>query len=252
MSERAKTWIVVPCYNEETRLRAGDFERFAGEHPDIGLLFVDDGSTDRTLAQLEELASRSAAIQVMSHSPNRGKGEAVRRGMLQAFEAGAVYVGYWDADLATPLSEIPRFIETLDEHPELAVLFGARVQLLGRTIERRASRHYLGRVGATAISLAIGMAVYDTQCGAKLFRVSRENEELFAVPFHSRWLFDVEIIARMKKMRRASGQPEAAEVIREIPLHEWHDTPGSKVRPLDFLRSLFELIQIRRRYRDPA
>ena len=95
---------------------------------------------------------------------------------------------------ATPHDEIPRFIETLDAHPGIEALFGARVQLLGRTIERRASRHYLGRVSATAISLVLGLAIYDTQCGAKLFRASVACKALFAEPFHSRWLFDVEII----------------------------------------------------------
>ena len=248
MPETAKTSIVIPCYNEEARLCAMDFERFAAEHSDVRFLFVDDGSTDATLDLLQEMASRCTALSVVSHSANLGKAEAVRRGLTEVFAAGAIYAGYWDADLATPLREIPRFVETLDSHPELEVLFGSRVQLLGRTIERKASRHYLGRIGATAISLALGLRVYDTQCGAKLFRVSSNSQALFAEPFHSRWLFDVEIVARMNQARRESRGPDPANVIREIPLWEWHDAPGSKVGPLDFFRSLLELLQIRRRY----
>ena len=248
MPESAKTWIVIPCYNEAARLREDEFSRFASEHPDVHFLFVDDGSTDGTLARLEDIASRNPRFTVSAQSPNRGKGEAVRCGLTEAFEAGAVYAGYWDADLATPLDEIPRFVETLDGHPDLEVLFGSRVQLLGRIIERKASRHYLGRVGATAISLVLGLAIYDTQCGAKLFRASGDCKALFAEPFHSRWLFDVEIIARMIHARRGSGLPGPAEVIREIPLWEWHDVRGSKVRPLDFFRSMLELLHIRRLY----
>lgn len=246
----SRTWIVVPCYNEADRLRGDEFARFASEHPDVRFLFVDDGSSDATAAVLAEMATRSPVpFRVITQSSNQGKAEAVRRGMNEAFEGGPTYAGYWDADLATPLDEIPRFIETLDAHPGLEVLFGSRVQLLGRTIDRRATRHYLGRVGATAISLTLGIPVYDTQCGAKLFRVSPDCKALFAQPFVTTWLFDVEIIARLAATRRGSGRPGPAEVIREIPLWEWRDVPGSKVRPLDFLRSMAELFRVHRSYR---
>jgi glycosyltransferase involved in cell wall biosynthesis len=245
----SRTWIVIPCYNEASRLRGDEFSRFVSEHPDVRFLFVDDGSTDATAARLTEIVTSSpSSFGLVTQSSNQGKAEAVRRGMNEAFDRGATYAGYWDADLATPLDEIPRFIETLDAHPGLEALFGSRVKLLGRTIERRASRHYLGRVSATAISLTLGLAVYDTQCGAKLFRVSPDCKALFADPFLTSWVFDVEIIARMTRARRGTGRPGPAEVIREIPLWEWRDVTGSKVKPLDFFRSMNELLRIHRRY----
>jgi glycosyltransferase involved in cell wall biosynthesis len=252
MAGTAKTWIVVPCYNEAHRLREDEFARFASEHPDVCFLFVDDGSTDATRERLEEMAAGNEAFCLLAQPLNRGKAEAVRRGMNEAFQAGATYAGFWDADLATPLDEIPRFVETLDAHPGLEVLFGSRVQLLGRTIERKAVRHSLGRVSATAISLTLGLRVYDTQCGAKLFRVSPECKAIFAEPFSTHWVFDVEIVARMIRARRGSGRPEVGEVIREIPLWEWHDVAGSKVRPVDFFKSMVELLRIRRRYLRPG
>jgi len=249
MADRARTCIVVPCYNEESRLRRDEFARFASEHPDVRFLFVDDGSRDGTRALLQDVAAADPdSFSLLALPANRGKAEAVRQGMNRAFDEGAAYAGYWDADLATPLDEIPRFVETLDAHPVLEVLFGSRVQLLGRMIDRRASRHYLGRVGATAISLTLGLAVYDTQCGAKLFRVSPDCKALFAEPFVSGWIFDVEIVARMAEARRGTGRPGPAEVIREIPLWEWRDVAGSKVGPADFLRSMLELYRIHRRY----
>ncbi|MEE2673852.1 MAG: glycosyltransferase [Myxococcota bacterium] len=245
----SRTYIVVPCYNEAKRLRGDEFSRFVSEHSDVHFLFVDDGSSDATSSRLAEIATSSPdSFGVITQSSNQGKAEAVRRGLNEAFDRGATYVGYWDADLATPLDEIPRFVETLDAHPGLEMLFGSRVQLLGRTIDRRTRRHYLGRVSATAISLTLGLAVYDTQCGAKLFRVSPESKALFAERFLTNWVFDVEIVARMIESRRGTGRPGPAEVIREIPLWEWRDVEGSKVKPLDFFRSMHELLRIRRRY----
>jgi glycosyltransferase involved in cell wall biosynthesis len=238
MSDAAKTCIVIPCYNESLRLRQDTIVDFVGRHADIQLVFVDDGSTDDTRARLEELSAGEAALSLIAQSPNQGKAEAVRSGMNEAFERGARYSGFWDADLATPLDEIPRFVAELDDRPDLEVLFGSRVMLLGRTIERRAPRHYLGRVGATAISLTLGLPIYDSQCGAKMFRASPST----------RWLFDVEILARMIQAHRAGEGPDPSRAVRELPLREWRDVAGSKVGPLDFIRSLLELITIRSSY----
>ena len=240
---------MVPCYNEASRLPGDEFSRFAAENPDVHILFVDDGSTDATPSQLRDIAGANPkAFDVVTEPSNRGKAEAVRHGMNEAFEAGARYAGYWDADLATPLREIPRFIAALDADPDLEALFGSRVQLLGRKIERRAARHYLGRVSATAISLTLGLAVYDTQCGAKLFRASPECRALFAEPFLTRWVFDVEILARMLEAQRERGGRGPSETVREVPLREWRDVAGSKVTSLDFFRCLQELVLIYRRH----
>jgi glycosyltransferase involved in cell wall biosynthesis len=249
MTPPVKTYIVVPCFNEARRLCGDVFESFAGEHSDVRFVFVDDGSTDDTLRILQALEARSPEVGIVISQPrNAGKAEAVRVGMNRAFRAGATYAGYWDADLATPLSELPAFVAELDAHPQLQLLLGSRVKLLGRSIERRAIRHYVGRVSATAISIALGLPVYDTQCGAKLFRVSPACEALFATPFQSRWIFDVEILARMLQARREAGASPDPAAIREIPLQVWRDVPGSKVAPSDFLRSFGELWGVWRRY----
>jgi hypothetical protein len=157
-------------------------------------------------------------------------------------------VGYWDADLATPLSEIPRFIETLEQYPDREICFGSRVQLLGRAIHRRAYRHYVGRIFATAASWALRLPVYDTQCGAKLFRASPAMHALFTQPFLGRWTFDVEIVARLAAQRAAHGGRPPLDVIYEIPLDEWRDVGGSNVAALDLVQALLDLGRIRRRY----
>ncbi len=211
--------------------------------------FVNDGSRDRTLEVLQglcrEMPGRAVVLDLQQ---NRGKAEAVRQGMLAALGWGATIVGFWDADLATPLSELPRFCEVLDEKPEVEVVIGSRVRLLGRRIERSALRHYLGRVFATGASLTLGLPVYDTQCGAKLLRATPIARELFATPFLTRWVFDVELLARYGRL--VSGhEPPIERRIYELPLVQWTDVAGSKVRPWDFVRSGLELVRIWRAYR---
>jgi putative flippase GtrA len=182
-------------------------------------------------------------VQVIDQNPNAGKAEAVRRGMLAAMASGADLAGYWDADLATPLEAIPEFVDVFDKHPETELVLGARVALLGREIERNPLRHYLGRIFATGASLVLDLPVYDTQCGAKLMRCNEDTHKLFEEPFGSRWIFDVEMLARYLQERDAPHQ------IRELPLEQWTDVAGSKVKPIDFLRALGELIRVHRRYR---
>jgi hypothetical protein len=131
------------------------------------------------------------------------------------------------------------------------MVFGARVRLLGRTVERQTLRHYLGRVFATAASLGLGLGIYDTQCGAKLLRVSPLVQSLFQQPFTTRWLFDVEILARLIQSRRGTDLRPAQEMIYEFPLDEWHDIVGSKVKGRDFAKSFIGLTLIYWKYLRP-
>lgn len=244
----ADTTIVVPCYNEATRLPVDAFRAFVAAEPRVRFLFVDDGSTDETPHVLSRLTTTEPdRVQTIVQRVNRGKAEAVRVGMLSAFANGGRYAGYWDADLATPLSEILRFIDVLEAQPDRDICFGARVQLLGREIDRTPVRHYVGRLFATAASVALRLPVYDTQCGAKLFRVSPAMRALFVGRFLGRWTFDVEIIARLMQQCARERRP-ASDIIYELPLEEWRDVDGSKVHPLDFFAALIELGRIRRLY----
>jgi len=249
----ARATIIVPCYNEEQRLDVHRFLSFRGVPHEINFLLVNDGSTDGTLALLESMrAARPEKFSVLDLQPNRGKGEAVRQGILAALNSRPDYVGFWDADLATPLEAISDFLDLAESRPELEVVMGARVKLLGRKIERRPARHYIGRVFATVVSMMLGLAVYDTQCGAKLFRVSPFLNALFQEPFLSRWVFDVEILARLIRSQRKQ-QLALAELINEFPLLEWRDVGGSKLSYADFIRAAWDLVRIYNRYfRDPA
>lgn len=241
----ARTAIVVPCFNEEQRLDGAAFLDAVARDPRTEFVFVNDGSRDRTLDRLRELAARCPGrIRWCDLPENRGKAEAVRRGVCTALRDGAEYVGYWDADLATPLDEIPRFREVLDRRPEVQVVIGTRLPLLGRKIVRKRSRRFLGRVFARVASRMVELPLIDTQCGAKLFRATTETERLFAEPFLSRWIFDVELFARMAALRGRA----AAAAIYELPLENWHDVAGSKLKGRDFVRAIGELAAIRWRY----
>jgi glycosyltransferase involved in cell wall biosynthesis len=245
VSVTQRTWIVVPCYNEAKRLDRAAFLRFARGNAEVRFLFVDDGSTDATGAVLAKLcAERPEQFELLTLPQNGGKAEAVRQGMVRAFGSSARYAGYWDADLATPLEVIRRFSQVLDDSPWLELVMGSRVQLLGRKIERRPARHYLGRVFATFASLVLGLRVYDTQCGAKLFRGTQAMKQLFEKPFGARWIFDVEILARMLDQRHGQGMP-ADQVIYEEPLTDWVDVGGSKVRATHMIVSMLDLFRIR-------
>lgn len=244
--------IVVPCYNEEKRLPVAHFEAFLedGVASSGVVLFVNDGSTDGTLGLLRELCARHPGRALTLNLPrNAGKAEAVRQGLRHASAMAGVWaVGFWDADLATPLDQIPVFATVLQAHSRIDMVFGARIRLLGHDIQRKAIRHYLGRCFASAASLVLKLPVYDTQCGAKLFRNTPLLERITATPFASRWVFDVEILARFRAQLQENGVNIARRVY-EQPLPVWRDVDGSKVKASDFLRSFFELLAIRRRYR---
>ena len=234
--------VVMPAWNEAERLDEPRVVAFLAGHPEVGILFVDDGSTDGTPRLLERIRSlHPDQVELMVLGANMGKGEAVRRGLVQALEAGCEVAGYLDSDLAAPLDTMLLLEGELRANPALHLVLGSRVKLLGWNISRSELRHYLGRVFATFASLTLDLPVYDTQCGAKLMRNTSEVRAAMVQPFLSRWLFDVELIARL---RDAAG----VAALREVPVSAWADTGGSSVRLRDFLKAPWELFRIRRRY----
>jgi dolichyl-phosphate beta-glucosyltransferase len=238
--------VVVPCYNEARRLQQEAFLAWLDAHPDCHFCFVNDGSGDATAEVLQALHARSPTrISVLALAENRGKAEAVRQGMLHAAATERfAYVGYWDADLATPLTELRRMLQVIEARDASLMVMGSRWRRLGSTIERSGVRHALGRVFATGASLVLDLPVYDSQCGAKLIR-STVISWLFDEPFSTRWLFDVEILARL---RNRLGRSVVLETVIEVPLDEWYETRGSKIGTRDFIRVPLEMLEIRRRY----
>jgi dolichyl-phosphate beta-glucosyltransferase len=246
-----KTRLVIPCYNEALRLNPAAFLCALTNDSDLSFLFVNDGSTDDTLAVLKALKEKNPAqVEIMNLEKNAGKAEAVRRGVLTSLEGSFDNVGYWDADLATPLAEIKGFCDLLNR-PDVDMVIGSRVRLLGRKIERRALKHYLGRLFATCASLLLDISIYDTQCGAKMFDNSATVRQVFGKPFKVKWTFDVEMFARFSLVMKAPLAEISARWV-ELPLAEWIDVKGSKVTCRDYIKGGLEFCALYYYLQTPA
>ena len=238
MSE--KIILVVPCFNEEERLNPQAFLDSLEQDSNLHWLFVDDGSKDRTPIIVQSMISQyPERIFLHTLSKNSGKGEAVRQGLIKAIDLEASLTGYFDADLATPMSEVFRLLKIFKKQDQ-KVLFGARVFLLGRNIDRKRWRYWLGRCFALVASQMLRLKVYDTQCGAKLISNFRELKPCLEKPFESSWLFDVELIQRLIRI----GNLKVEDFFEE-PLLAWTDVGGSKVKARAFVVALFDLVKIK-------
>ena len=238
MSE--KIILVVPCYNEEERLDSQAFMGSLSQNESLHWLFVDDGSKDRTGVIIQSMVSQfPERIFLHTLNKNSGKGEAVRQGLLKAIDMGSTLTGYFDADLATPMSEVFRLLKIFKTQDQ-KVLFGARVFLLGRNIDRKRWRYWLGRCFALVASQMLRLKVYDTQCGAKLISNFNGLRPCLESQFESSWLFDVELIQRLIKI----GHLRVEDFFEE-PLLAWTDVGGSKVKARAFFVALFDLVKIK-------
>jgi glycosyltransferase involved in cell wall biosynthesis len=236
--------LVIPCYNEAKRLDLPVFNAFLEQRADIKLLFVNDGSTDQTLQILEDFCARwPDRVSVLNLCPNGGKAKAVVAGMQQVFSQ-AEFVGYWDADLSTPLSELDLFVQEFERFPSLQIVIGSRVKIMGRRIIRKRSRHYVGRVFATLVSILLKTPFYDTQCGAKLFRSTPLIQELFVAPFTTKWIFDVELLQRFTNHPQVRPVSDISTLIHEVALNNWEDVAGSKLKAHDFAIAFIDLLRL--------
>lgn len=232
-------YLVIPCYNERSRLAIEQLGELVADER-VALVLVDDGSTDDTLVELRSIEQTLRNITVVSLPHNVGKGEAVRAGLVAASQRDPSWLGYIDADMATPASEVLRLVDIARRADGLDVVLGSRLALLGRNVQRSTFRHYTGRVFATLASIVLDKPVYDTQCGAKLFRRTDAFDRSVAAPFRSRWAFDVELLGRLD----AAGVE--AHRFWEEPLLVWRDIGGSTRSVTASVLASIDLVRIRR------
>lgn len=240
--------VVLPCYNEEKRLDPASVARLIADER-IDVILVDDGSSDGTRALLERLAAGAPdRITAIVMPQNSGKAEAVRTAMHVALaridrgDAKDDVVGYLDADFATPPQELSRILDALVAS-DAKVAFGSRIARLGARVRRDQTRHYLGRIFATTASLVLDMDIYDTQCGAKLFRDTPALRAAIAQPFRSRWVFDVELLGRLTTGTESAPALAASDFL-ELPLEIWEDVRGSKLGVTGAIRGGMDLLRL--------
>lgn len=231
--------IIIPCYNEAHRLNLDAFIELFYLQPNWKFYFINDGSTDSTDNMLSTLYKQQPAqVVVINLKKNRGKGEAIRLGMIHALKESFEFIGYYDADLATPIGEINRIATLLNKN--IAGVFGSRIKKIDTVIKRSFFRHIIGRIIATLIDTRFQLGIYDTQCGAKFFNASLLNL-VIQEPFVTSWFFDVEIFIRLKKI--SDGL-----MFLEEPLLFWKDAKHSKLNILSFPQVCKELASLIRSY----
>jgi dolichyl-phosphate beta-glucosyltransferase len=242
----SKICVVIPCYNEYNRLKEDSFLDFIRSNGvDFDLLFVNDGSTDQTLQKLEAISKQNpASIFSLNLEKNGGKAEAVRQGFLYANTQSNYWaIAYFDADLATPLAELIVLKKILNENASVKMVLCSRIKRLGAFIDRKRKRHILGRVFSTFASIILKLPIYDTQCGAKIIH-SSVIDEVFKEKFITNWLFDIEIIARLR-----NKYPEKIlDIMIEYPITRWEDVSGSKLKMQHMLKVPLDLLKINSNY----
>lgn len=239
----SKSLLIIPFYNELERICIEEYHKTFLLDESIDFLLVDDGSTDDTLTLLRQFEKDYPRVHLLIHVKNNGKAEAIRTAILSFPLEKYGYVGYLDADLATPTEELIKMISFIENTPQYKFIMGSRIKKMGSDITRYAYRHYFGRIFATIVSyFIIKTAVYDTQCGAKIIEKELATV-LFQEPFHTRWLFDIELLLRYKKQNILFAQN-----IFEFSLNTWTEKGKSKITLKDLIGFPFQLIKIYQKY----
>jgi len=236
-----KNGIVIPCYNEEARLKLDEFQLFLNNNRDYRLCFVNDGSKDKTLEKLLKFAEKqNGRVLVYDMPQNGGKAAAVRAGVQYLLKTTMVKtIGFVDADLATGFDDYKVLVNNLST-ADHEVIIGSRKISKDLDIDRSWFREIASNVVGKFINKIIGLDIKDTQCGAKVFS-RRLAKEVFNAPFQSKWLFDVEILIRFKNF---FGKNQAMSYIKEIPLSKWEEVEGSKITLRDSIQFPLQLAQI--------
>ncbi len=240
----SNTLIIIPCYNEEKRLPVDKFNKYFIENKDIKFLFVNDGSKDNTISVLNHLKGENTNVYVLNNLQNGGKAFAIQDAVKYALQnIDFEYIGFFDADLATPLFEIKNLKKFAIENDYLMTVC-SRISRMGSHIDRNMARHIMGRFFATFTSRLLMLPVYDTQCGAKIIRKD-VAEIIFKEPFNSKWFFDIELYARTILY---FGYEKAIHGIYEYPMLEWIEQGDSRIKLKDIIKTPIELLKLNKIY----
>jgi glycosyltransferase involved in cell wall biosynthesis len=238
-SSELKTYVIVPCYNEELRLDT-EYWNCLTKSLEFHWVFVNDGSTDQTKRKLEEIKN----ITVLNLEVNSGKAEAIRSGINYAISRtndDDLVVCYIDSDSAFQAIDIKRIFEIFHDKTtsrEVESVWASRVALAGRNITRSTTRHHLARIIITIIGFVDKNIPYDPQTGFKIFYLNSNVKQVFEEKFKTRWFFDIEILRRWEKLTGSRI------VIWEEPVNYWYEVGGSKINKKQYIRIFKEFLRI--------
>ena len=222
--------VVIPCFNEAGKIEkdiSAALDYFSGRTYSFELILVDDGSMDGTAETLRQVKGRATAV---CYRPNRGKGYAVRTGMLRATGR---YRLFTDAGLCVPFSEIEKGLSLLEAGADVAI--GSRKMAASQVARQQAGYRRMGSaVFGFLVRNWMGLRYSDTQCGFKLF-TAQAAERLFSAARIDGFMFDAETLINARKF---------GLTVREFPV-EWRADPDSRYKPFSgSFRNLFELVRI--------
>lgn len=226
--------VIMPTYNAGARIGVAIGSVLTQSHRDVELIVVDDGSTDATVRIVEDFAADHPGVELISYQPNRGKGYAVRTGVMRATRE---LVLFSDADLATPIEEVETLWERVGAGADVAI--GSRM-VAGSQLRVRQPwyRELAGRSFNRMAQLMATPGIVDTQCGFKLFH-GPAARDIFSRMSEDGFGFDIEVL--LLALRLDYG-------VAEVPV-EWRHCEGSKVRLLrDSARMFSTLVRVRRRH----
>lgn len=234
--------IVIPCYNESSRLDIKSYLDYAADHKDTTLCFVNDGSSDATRATLADIKNLEYDnVHIFNLSENSGKAIAVQQGALYLYhETDVDTIGFIDADLSTDFDDYHGLVKTMEADPKLKVIYGSRASDGENNIERNFVRGIISTVVRYIILTITRLNIKDTQCGAKVFDRS-VVPMIFDRPFRTRWLFDVEILLKLK---RTFSVKSFKKFFLEQPLKNWIHMDGSKLGMKDAISIPLSLFNI--------
>lgn len=236
-----KVGIIIPCYNEEKRLKTHSFRSALYNYSDIKLCFVNDGSTDNTIGVLKTLTLEfPSRVTILNKRKNQGKAAAIRDGARFFYNQPEIkYVGYLDADLSTDFKDFDSLVNSLKQDRKLIMVFGSRNQ--GNTnIKRNFFRKMFSVVIMKLIQFILKLPIKDTQCGAKVFR-KKYTPVMYNSIFKTKWLFDVEMFFRLKKH---FSNKNLMNYIEEKPLKNWVHEDNSKLTIKDSFQIPFNLLHL--------
>ena len=235
-----KLAVVIPAFNENDRFDTSNLKRiFELTTFSTRIYIINDGSTDGFPEKIKKFIKNNPHLDVVlsSFEKNVGKSEALRFGCNLAIEDGFECISIADADFSSPPEEVLNLAKKI-KSTNYEIILGSRKKNISNKIEKHFARYISGRLFSALVQVLFKLDIYDTQCGYKAFRTSDNFKIALKTKTRDPWLFDIEIIVRMKKTN-------PKRLFLEVPLAEWIHRDGSKINSNQIRRTVLALFKLK-------